>query len=58
VHHSKFAGTMSLMGHSRRFTTARSRSALPPIADIRADIADGSFVPILLQKSVEGGLGE
>jgi hypothetical protein len=32
VHHSKFARTMSLMGHSRRFTTTRCMSALPPIA--------------------------
>jgi hypothetical protein len=33
-------------------------SALPPKADICADDQDVCFVPILLQKAVEGFLGQ
>jgi len=37
---------MSELGHSRRFTTARSRSALPPIATLARTSANGRKVPI------------
>ena len=43
VHHSKFERTMSLMGHSRRFTTALLMSAFLSIATIARIFADGQL---------------
>jgi hypothetical protein len=45
VHHSKIGLPMAEMGHSRRFTTPKSTSVLPPIATIRRTFRIGSFVP-------------
>jgi hypothetical protein len=42
------------MGQSRRLRPLRLRSAYPPIADMRADIVDGSDVPIAVIR--RGGL--
>ena len=42
MHHSKFARSMSLMGQKAE----HDKSVHPPITDIRADIVDGSEVPI------------
>ena len=39
MHHSKFAPTMSLMGQPRRFCHVGARSAKPPKASGKADMA-------------------
>jgi len=42
------------MGQKRRFRLLLTLSALPPKADIKADMDDVCKVPILLQKPVDG----
>jgi hypothetical protein len=45
---------MSLMGQERLISPVCNISALPPEADVTADIVLRRFVPILLQKSAMG----
>jgi hypothetical protein len=45
---------MSTSGHKCTFGSAIAMSALPPKADMCGATMDVRFVPILLQKSVDG----
>jgi hypothetical protein len=45
VQHNKNGWLMTAQGHSRRFRDLTAMSALPPIADLTADILDGSDGP-------------
>jgi hypothetical protein len=49
---------MSALGQKRTFWSFTAMSALPPKADIDRRCLDVRFVPILLQKSVEGFWGQ
>jgi hypothetical protein len=49
---------MSALGQKRTLPSAVVTSALPPKADIGERNWDVRFVPILLQKTVEGFLGQ
>ena len=50
--------SMSALGQKQTFGPIRLMSALPPKADMIGHSADVRFVPILLQKSVEGFWGQ
>jgi hypothetical protein len=49
---------MSALGQKRTLRLASPMSALPPKADIAERRFNVCFVPILLQKAVEGFLGQ
>jgi hypothetical protein len=49
---------MSALGHKRTSAHVRVMSALPPKADMGQHARDVRFVPILLQKTVAGFLGQ
>jgi hypothetical protein len=49
---------MSALGQKQTFGIVQSMSALPPKADIGTYSRNVCFVPILLQKGVEGLLGQ
>ena len=58
LHGSNFQPLMSALGQKQTFGSVRLMSALPPTADMDHHGRDVRFVPILLQKAVEGFLGQ
>jgi hypothetical protein len=56
-YHSGSSLPMSAMGQKRTLVSVKVMSALAPKADIAERVWDVRFVPILLQKAVEGFLG-